>query len=81
MGLSYYRKWRSWCVPRPYIILHHELMDSFCWMGHVNFAFAIFKICLLVFSDTAETVGKAIDLLHDVCESCSMIQVKAEKDR
>ncbi len=34
-------------VPHPHIILHHELVDSFGWMGHVNLSCSISEVCLV----------------------------------
>lgn len=33
-------------VPHAGKVLHHELVYSFCWMGHVNLSLALFEVGL-----------------------------------
>ena len=37
---------RDLLSPHASKILHHELVDRFCWVGHVNFPFTISEVRL-----------------------------------
>jgi hypothetical protein len=39
-------------APHTSKVLHHELVNGFCWVGHVNFSFSIFEVRLELVNTT-----------------------------
>ncbi len=67
------------CMHAPHAdeVLHHELVQGFRRVRHVNFALAIPEVRLITMStpELSFTLGTAY-LLHDVRKRCGMVEVE-----
>lgn len=64
-------------APRSNVVLHHEFVNCFGRVCHVNLSLSIPKVCLYRSESRHSSHYGDTDLLSDVSQRCSMVQVEA----